>query len=719
MGKRIKSRGLSGVRMILIGAALSAVVVSAAIGSGCHRGGKKWNVLIVTMDTTRADHLRCYGYQWIETPTLNQLASQGVLFERAYSCVPLTLPAHASIMTGTVPLYHGVEDNGAYRVPDNLDTMAEILKGKGYQTAAFLSAAVLKSVFNLNQGFDTYDDSGIEPQKQMSSLVAERKGDKTTDAAMAWLSEHYQKPFFAWVHYYDPHAEYDPPPPFDTMYGIPYDGEIAFMDTQIRRLMVKLTELGVYENTLIIVVGDHGESLGEHSEPTHSLFIYDGTQHIPLIIRMPDNPFPGKRVKKAASQIDILSTVLDYLGIPVPPQDQGASLRPIMESADEPEADRFAFMESKMAFLHYGWAPLSGIADGRYKYIKAPTPELYDLGKDKKELINLWEQHCLDDTKPGPDCKRANQMRVRLEGLERNWGKAKLESVEADISPQMKAQLEALGYVVGGFHGNLEKAVTKDPKDYKSIIMPLQNMNRFVKDQDFKKLMELADKVMAVDPENPMALDSRAEALYGMGEYDKAIATYQLILQIHGSTVEKPYRKMGTIYIRMSAVAKTEGKDGVANEDLAKAKENFKRSIEIAPRNPAAKYYLGRLQVEDGGTEELNQAIANFQSPGLADSDLGHVGMALVYEKQGRDGLAEAEFERAGEVAGDRSLIYWQEMAQYLIRHNRKANALELLEKALEKDKTLQDEPMFMKTLNELKAPKNPEPAPEAEPPAQ
>jgi arylsulfatase A-like enzyme len=702
---RIKDR--IGAGTILAGAVLTALVYAGALFGiqGCHWFGKKPNVLLITVDTTRADHLRCYGYDRIETPTLDRLAADGILFERAYSLVPLTLPAHTSIMTSTPPLNNGVEDNGAYRVPDELMTMAEILKANGYQTAAFISAAVLKRMFNLNQGFETWNEEGLEPQKQMDTLVNERKGDKTADAALAWLAEHYQKPFFLWVHFYDPHAAYDPPPPFDALYPLPYDGEIAFMDSQIKRVLDRLKEDGIYDNTFIIIVGDHGEGLGDHGELTHSVFIYESTTHVPLIARIPESKAPGgKRVKTVVSQLDILPTALDYLGIDIPAQAKGQSLKPIIESETEPEQDRFAFMEAKMTFLHYGWSPLSALVGSRYRYIKAPTPELYDLSRDKKELDNLWTKEC-DDDKSSPDCKAANQMRQRLDALEREWGKSSYKSDEAEVSPREKEQLEALGYIVGGFHGNAELALKKDPKDFKDIIMPLQNQNQARNNHEWDWLSELTEKVLKRDPENPMALQNLADCQFARGEYREEIETYHKILEIHGEN-DKPYRNLGVVYIRLSALARNKGDLEVAENYLREAEDNFKQSIKIKEQNLISRYYLGRVQMELG---EFNDALANFQWPGLADSELGHVGMGLLYERQGRAGLAEAEFDRAKEVSGDKSVIYWGEYAQYLMRHNRGNEALELLEKALKEDNTLENEPMFMKALEDLRSRKKPD----------
>ena len=670
------------------GAALTCLSLFLAMGLFFGCGRPQWNVLIITMDTTRADALRCYGNEFIETPALNRLAREGVLFEHAYSLVPLTLPAHASIMSGMAPMSHGVIDNGAYHVPNEIVTLAEVLKEKGYETAAFISAKVLDRSFNLDQGFDLYNQDDINPQEndEDSILVADRKGNKTTDAALAWLQSHRHKPYFLWVHYYDPHAAYVPPPPYDTLYASRYLGEIAFMDSQIKRLLEDLREKGDCDHTIVIAVADHGEGLGEHSEPTHSNFLYNTTQHIPLIVRVPGLKEPGRRIKTPASQVDVMPTILAFLRIEPPAQVEGESLVSLIQNGDEGgEEEKFAFLETKANFLHYGWSPLSGIVGVRYKYIKAPKPEFYDLQTDPAELKNLYT----------PENKLALQLRSRLDRMEKGFERLIIGAQEAEVTPQMQRQLEALGYVVRGAHGNPKIAAGKNPLDFVDLLPAFMSMNRAIKRGDYPELLELTAKVLARDPENPFGIYRRAGALFGVGRFDEALAEYALFFKLHEDTYDG-YTQVGNIYVRMSQEAKFRGDIPAARDYLQKAKTAYTKACTLARRNTEAEYFLGRIALELGNFEE---AFKQFQAENLVNTEWGHLGMAKYYELQGRPGLAEAEYDQVSKLSGERSVVYWQEFAQFLNSQNRGAEAFDFLQKAVKEDPSLNTDSGFRRAL--------------------
>jgi len=675
--------------MVTAWAACAAALLASAFSSyGC-AGKKGMNVLLITLDTTRADHLRCYGYDRIETPNLNRLARDGVLFERAYSHIPLTLPAHTSILSGTVPTHHGVADNGSDRVPDDLITMAEILKDHGYNTSAFISAAVLNKVWNLDQGFDHWDEEDITPQAEdRTPLVSDRKADVVTKAATEWLRENSKKKFFMWVHYYDPHAQYDPPQIYKDLYASLYDGEIAFMDQEIGSLLDTVDELGLRRNTVVIAVGDHGESLGQHNEQTHAVFIYEATQHVPLIMRIPGLQDLGIRIKTVVSQKDLLPTVLDYLQIEIPPQVTGESLRPMIESGSGPR-QRFAFLESRYSFLHYNWAPLTSLVGQRYKYIKAPKPELYDLTKDPLELDNIAEK----------EPKTAAQMKARLEKLEQKYGRLQMETQEAEVTPEMRRQLEALGYVAGNQHGDLEKALEKDPKDYTDILPYLMRTNQAWIDKDYQKLIELTNAILEKDPENPIGLMHKADALFGLGKTDEAVETWHTYFD----EIEETYQghlRLGTIQILRSSLARNEGNLDKAKEELEKAVEHYQKVVELNDRNPFGHYYLGRIYIEFG---ELEKAQQHFKHRSVADNELGHTGMAVLYSRTGRPGLAEAEFERAKDISDEPSVVFWQEYAQFLMKQKKFKETVEALEKALEDSPVLKNEPALMRALEKAR----------------
>src|SRR5258708_4039235 len=344
------------------------------------------NILLITLDTTRADHIGAYGDARARTSRLDRLAAAGVLFERAVSAAPITLPAHASLLTGRYPFAHGVRDNGNFSLTDRMATLATALHDSGYRTGAFVSAFVLDRRFGLARGFDRYDDT-LERANTRDAEV-ERRGDRTAAAAAEWIASASGQPFFAWVHLYDPHDPYDPPEPFRSAFADrPYDGEIAFDDEVIGRLLDRLDALDVRHSTIVAVVGDHGESLGEHEEATHSPFVDEATLRVPLIIAFRGRLPSGRRVAPLVRTVDVAPTLLALAGRPPLAGIDGETLALLIEGRSSGE--RPAYSESYFPWFSMHWAPLRSVQDGRWKYIDAPEPELYDLTNDARERTNL------------------------------------------------------------------------------------------------------------------------------------------------------------------------------------------------------------------------------------------------------------------------------------------------------------------------------------------
>src|SRR5262249_44315107 len=406
------------------------------------QGVDRPNILLVTLDTTRADHLGCYGYAPARTPVLDALARGGVLFAQATAVAPLTQPAHSSIMTGMYPTHHGVHVNGNAALAQEQETLAEALSAKGWKTAAFVGAFVLDGRWGLNQGFGLYDDRfELEKYKQLDLAGVRRPADKVVDAALAWLEKERPRPFFAWVHLYDAHSPYEPPEPFRSEFGARgpaglYDGGIAFVDQQLGRLFGWLRVQGLDKTTAVVVIGDHGEGLGDHGEGTHGYFAYDYALHVPFIVSAPLPRLPGVRVEGQVGAGDVFPTVLGLAGLHAPAAVHGRSLVPSMlhPRADE---EAYAYGESLTASLQFGWGSLQTLRGRGYKLIKAPRPELYDLARDPAEATNVFEQR--------PQIAR--DLMRRLDGLVEETGRGAPAPAAADLDKETAERLAALGYI--------------------------------------------------------------------------------------------------------------------------------------------------------------------------------------------------------------------------------------------------------------------------------
>lgn len=431
----------------------TALVVLVAIGcvAGCRRDsggaaapvGGGCNVLLITLDTTRADRLGCYGYTAAETPNLDRLAAEGVRFEQCVTCVPITLPAHASMMTATYPFHHGVRDNGKYRLHGGNVTLAELLSRAGYDTAAVVGSFVLNGKYGVSQGFDRYVDLAT-PAEQVPDLHghgSERKASEVADLAIQQLEVIGDRRFFLWVHFFDPHWPYAPPEPYRSSHQDGYNGEVAYMDAEVGRVLDALEQRGLDDKTLVVVVGDHGEGLGEHNEDAHSFFVYETTMRVPLVARCPGRLPAGRVVREAVRTVDLMPTILEFLGesAAMTARVHGESVLPLMTGAGGGTA-REAYGETLRPQEVFEFSPLRCIwADG-WKYVHAPTPELYHVVDDAGEASNL----------AADEPQRVADMRERLRDLIAEaeppyW----LAEVEQAMSAEERARLESLGYVTG------------------------------------------------------------------------------------------------------------------------------------------------------------------------------------------------------------------------------------------------------------------------------
>jgi arylsulfatase A-like enzyme/predicted Zn-dependent protease len=488
------------------------------------RKGREPNVILITVDTLRADKIGCYGNTGIETPVIDSLAARGIRYERCFAETPLTLPSHTTILTGTSPVHHGVRDNGGFIVPSELTTMAETFRGAGYETAAFVAAYVLDSKWGLDQGFDTYfDNFDLSRFEKISLANVQRPADEVLDEALAWLEAKKGGKFFAWIHLYDPHTPYEPPEPFKAAYpGQPYLGEIAFVDSQLGRLREFLDESGLAENLFLVFAADHGESLGEHGEKTHGFFVYQAAIHVPLIIVTPFPELQGLASAEIVTLADIMPTVCEMAGLAVPERVQGESLVPSFSRGDGKEG-RIAYSETYYPRYHFGWSELRAVQDGRYKLILAPVPELYDVVRDPNEDRNLVyiEKDVFKDLEARAE---AFIERKGLDALEVDLGK---------VDEETRERLAALGYI-GSFvdSARLPGDRLANPRDKIGIFNEISKAREIGLGGNFEEAIEILRAILAEDPAIADGHFALGNIYYKAKRFEEAIGAFTQSLEL-------------------------------------------------------------------------------------------------------------------------------------------------------------------------------------------
>jgi len=584
------------------------------------------NVVFITIDTLRPDHLGCYGDKQIRTPNIDALAADSSRFERAYTAVPVTLPSHTVIFTGTYPLLSGVHDFAANKLNPTQATLASVLKDNGYATAAVIGSAVLDSRFGLNHGFDFYYDRFDFNRLQESNLdEMERPGNVVADVTLDWLSKNYQKKFFLWMHLYDPHYPYRPPAPYSEEYkDRPYDGEIAFADAQVGRLIEFLKNKGLYQNTLIILSGDHGESLGEHGEKTHGFFIYNATLHVPLIIHLPVGVHAGT-VPNLVNLADLMPTVLDALNIQIPAQVQGQSLLPLM--SPKKDTARSLYAETFLPRLHFNWSELRGVETETYHFIDAPKPELYDLRKDPGETHNLFA-----DKKAV-----AEEMRVRLAKLIQQYTAGQELAEKTGLDPALMERLKSLGYA--GFSGGSNSAANTHPlPDPKDRIQAYELFSDAMADSQhgqYASSIEKLNTVLTTDPDSVPGHYLQGLNYYRTREFPKSVAELERVLQLSPDYALAAFQ-LGLAY------------DRVSNWD--RAIQTLRRALELDSTNFSAAYDLGLSYLQKN---MANEAAAAFRQSVTINDDYapGHRALGELLLSQGQLDEALAELHKAAELS--------------------------------------------------------------------
>ncbi len=582
------------------------------------------NVVVITIDTLRADHLGCYGYKQIRTPNIDALAADATRFERAYTAVPVTLPSHTVMFTGTYPMLSGMHDFAANKLNPTQPTLASVLKEHGYATAAVIGSAVLDSRFGLNRGFDFYYDHFDFNRLQESNLEEmERPGNLVADVTLDWLSKNYSKKFFLWMHLYDPHYPYRPPAPYGEEYkDSPYDGEIAFADAQVGRLIRFLKSKGLYANTLIVLSGDHGEGLGEHGEKTHGFFIYNATLHVPLIIHLPSGHAPGAASRRVVPDLvslaDLMPTVLQTLKVNVPSQVQGHNLLLLMKKVEPVEA-RSLYAETFLPRLHFNWSELRGAETANYHFIDAPKPELYDLVKDPGETQNLY-----------PEKKAvAEEMRARLAAMIRQYSAGQELAEKTGLDPALMERLKSLGYA--GFSGGGSPTITDralpDPKDRVQVYELISDAIAQSQHGDYADSTEKLNLALKTEPDSVPVRYLLGLNYYRRHEFSNAVTQLERVLQLSPEYALAAFQ-LGLAYARAG--------------DFERAIPALKRALELDATNFSAAYNLGIVYEQKQMVPEAMAAFRHALSI-APDYPLAHRGLgeALLYQGQVDDALTE------------------------------------------------------------------------------
>jgi len=503
---------------------LSRRAAQPAITAGACRG---CNVLLITIDTLRLDRIGAFGGRAGLTPHLDRLASEGLRLTRAYAAAPLTLPSHASILTAVSPPVHGLRANGLFRLGPKLPTLATVLKSAGYRTGAFVGAFVLDARFGLNRGFDVYDDRYGEKPAGDAAEGAERRAEDVIKPATAWINQQSnpqsatrnpQSPFFAWVHLYDPHEPYRAPEPYASQHE-PYDAEVAYTDAMVGKLLTDLRAAGQLDRTLVIIAADHGESLGDHGERTHGVFVYDVTMRVPWIV------WAGARVPGGTSDalvrlIDLAPTALDLVGVAAPSAFEGRSIIPVVTRQREDTAA--AYLEAMDANLTRNWAPLTAVATRDDKLIDLPTPELYDLRADPNEVANLVTRNA----------ERARTLESLLNGLTASFQARGSAAEKTTLSADARQRLQALGYVASS--ADPAARVYTDADDPKTLIARSDDLDRVVKAFNAGSRAEAMAAVRTIIREHPgfsTAQGQLASMQRQSGDLPGAIATLESMVR--------------------------------------------------------------------------------------------------------------------------------------------------------------------------------------------
>ena len=626
------------------------------------------NVILITLDTTRADRMGFLGSKLGLTPNLDGLAKQGVVFTRSYSQVPLTPPSHATILTGTYPQFNHVYDFGM-RLPADVPYLPEILQRRGYETAAFVSSVILDPVEGSGQGFDRGFDvynAGFHRRRPGEDRYqsVERRADEVVRRAEAWLDKHPRGPFFLWMHFYDAHDPYDPPEPFKTRYAKdPYDGEIAYADSAVGKFLDDLKAKRRFDDTMIAVMADHGEALGGHGETAHGVFLYDETIHVPLLFKLPKEVSAGRRIESRAVLVDVAPTILQTLKLPIPKQMQGQSLLPeITADASKKFPDQPAFAETDYPRRAFGWSSLRALRTGKYLFIEAPRNELYDQSVDPGATHSLATA----------DAAVTDTLTSQIDAF-RQKTSSEETLAKGPVDPDAQEKLNALGYVASDNNIKVGPGITDthaDPKDKVEIVNLLHDAILDVEDARYEDAIPLLQQVLAKEPGIPVAYMQLGTAYTWLKDYDKAIPMLKKAIEMRNDPLMTHYE----LGLSLSETGDWQGaatqfeiavqkspKWAALHFSLAAAYARVNRvpdalkeldtTLKLEPDNFRANLVLGRLLTLQGkpaeGLPNLKRAVKLEPK-----SPEAHMFLADAYGRMGQMAMARREAAEAEKLKG-------------------------------------------------------------------
>ena len=649
------------------------------------------NVVLITIDTVRADHLGCYGYTAIQTPTLDALAHDGVVFDRAISQVPLTWPSHAAILTGTYPFQNGVQDFTGQPLSPQFQSVAQVFERHGYATGAVISAFVLDRSWGLARGFDFYDDafSAETFQKKDIGLV-DRRAEESVTHAIRWLGKTQHRPFFLWLHLYDPHSPYDPPEPFHTEYHDHlYDGEIAYADHELGRLITWLKQNQLYDRTLIAMLSDHGESLGDHGEHEHGFFVYNSTVHVPLIVKPPaaSGIRPG-RVPRPVETVAVAPALLQFAGVKDAIEKQFQSRGLFGPGAEKEDA---SYSETFYPFSSFGWSPLHALETSRYHYIDSPAAELYDLTTDPEEKNNL----------ASGQTATVAVLKDKIAALLRERPSTHASGAKATVSPDAAEKLRALGYVsyrsavsadalakglpdpkdklwefnsileagdafaVNDFATGRERLAKVREKDPQMYIVPYMLGEAAIREQKWEEASSELKKCLELNPTFDQAMVGLGRALINQGNAGEATSWVNKALQYNSQNYRAWY-ELGYIQSKsdpaaaatsyemaigiqpnFAPVRRSLGMLEYERKNYASAAIQLNKAVELGLDKDAQLFNF--LGISYSLTRRLPEAVESYQRALKIDPNLaeGHLNLGLAYEQMGRTSLASTEYKQA------------------------------------------------------------------------